>query len=369
MRHSPEISVVISSYNHGRFLDGCLASVLQQQGPSYEVIVVDDGSTDDTQSRLEKFSSRILYVYQENKGVSAARNTGLRLARGKYIQFLDADDLLSPDCLARKHSAMLGHDGRDILVCKNRTFTEDGTFGKIKLGARWGLPTTSLDLHLCRLNIAPPHAYFVPRSLIDEIGFFNERYHGCEDYDFWLRALGARYCFHYQDDTEVYYRRNVGGKTGTKARVGKFPFDVLVHRRKHDGDYGAGVDSVISSPAGLLAMADGMLRTASKINPSANREGRDALARWSALYIDRYLEAAVDGGRVVNFECRLYIRRLLQKRNLVAALENQECEQALDRLSHRYKTLRHLAGDLAAMYPYYPYERQLLIYSTFWSLG
>ena len=91
------ISVIIPCYNYGRFLPDAVNSVLGQKkdGLAVEIIVVDDGSTDDTAAVAQRLGSSIQYIYQENQGPSAARNSGIRIARGDYLVFLDADDLLT----------------------------------------------------------------------------------------------------------------------------------------------------------------------------------------------------------------------------------------------------------------------------------
>src|SRR5690349_9691286 len=87
------LSVVIPSFNYGRFLRETVESVLAQTYSPVEIIVVDDGSTDDTKERLARFEGRIRYIHKANAGLSAARNTGIKHARGDWIAFLDADDL------------------------------------------------------------------------------------------------------------------------------------------------------------------------------------------------------------------------------------------------------------------------------------
>src|SRR5437867_1708261 len=96
----PKVSIVIPTYNYGRYVVEAVESVLNQSFQDREVIVVDDGSTDDTRERLERFRGRIRYIYQRNKGLPAARNTGIRAARGAYVAFLDSDDLWLPEKLA-----------------------------------------------------------------------------------------------------------------------------------------------------------------------------------------------------------------------------------------------------------------------------
>ena len=98
----PRVSIVVPTYNRTRYIKRTIESILLQTYSSYEVIVIDDGSTDDTRIVLQNYQNRIKYVYQENKGVSAARNHGIQLARGEFIVFLDSDDLFLPDKLTEQ---------------------------------------------------------------------------------------------------------------------------------------------------------------------------------------------------------------------------------------------------------------------------
>src|SRR4051794_23095793 len=105
----PEIvSVVIPAFNHAAFLSAAIKSVLGQSDSSYELIVVDDGSTDDTRAVVARYR-QVRYVYQENRGLSAARNAGLRLSIGAFVVFLDADDILEPQALAVGRANLVAH--------------------------------------------------------------------------------------------------------------------------------------------------------------------------------------------------------------------------------------------------------------------
>ncbi|NIW46854.1 MAG: glycosyltransferase, partial [Gammaproteobacteria bacterium] len=91
------VSVIIPAYNQGHYLGECVQSVLDQTYPDFEIIIVNDGSTDNTQRVAKSFSDpRIKYIYQENRGLSGARNTGIRNAIGTYVTYLDSDDLFLP---------------------------------------------------------------------------------------------------------------------------------------------------------------------------------------------------------------------------------------------------------------------------------
>lgn len=107
----PKISVVIPTYNGAQFLGAALGSVYAQTFTDYEVIIVDDGSTDNTRELLERYRDRLRYHYQENQGLAVARNTGLGLARGDYITYLDADDLWEPGNLQVKHEVLAKFPG------------------------------------------------------------------------------------------------------------------------------------------------------------------------------------------------------------------------------------------------------------------
>jgi glycosyltransferase involved in cell wall biosynthesis len=99
---TPVVSVVIPTYNRAFFVNKAIDSVLNQIFTDYEIIVVDDGSTDETKKNLKKYSDKIRYIYQDNSGVSAARNTGITIARGEWVAFLDSDDEWRPDYLFKQ---------------------------------------------------------------------------------------------------------------------------------------------------------------------------------------------------------------------------------------------------------------------------
>ncbi len=108
---APSVSVIVPAYNCGRYLGEALDSVLDQTLPPREVIVVDDGSTDDTPQRCAAYGDPVRYVRQENRGVSAARNAALDIVTGEYVALLDADDVCAPDRLARQAAALSANPG------------------------------------------------------------------------------------------------------------------------------------------------------------------------------------------------------------------------------------------------------------------
>jgi glycosyltransferase involved in cell wall biosynthesis len=199
VRQVPKVSVIVPCYNYGRFLVESLESVRQQSLGDWECIVVDDGSTDDTETVARSYvtrDDRFAYLRQENRGLSAARNLGLRDARGEYAQLLDADDLLESAKL-KEHVAFLDQHERYSLVYGTMRFfrVRDGSKvfarGRNGVDIDWMKMWTNTDeqmlASLIEGNQFPVSAAVFRRTVIDEIGYFDEALRSHEDWEFWLR--------------------------------------------------------------------------------------------------------------------------------------------------------------------------------------
>jgi glycosyltransferase involved in cell wall biosynthesis len=185
---SPLVSVVIPCFRQGRFLAGAVESALAQSYPSVEVIVVNDGSDDDTEEVAGRYGDRIRYVYQTNRGLAGARNAGLAQARGEYLLFLDSDDLLHPEAVAWLVGAAGGRD--DVLCSAGYRRFADGqgpATGTDVLPPRAASPGGQL-LSMC---FGPPHSFLSPRAKVAALGGFDAGPAGCEDYDLWVRLVLA----------------------------------------------------------------------------------------------------------------------------------------------------------------------------------
>ena len=185
----PVVSVIIPAYNYARFLPCTLKNILAETDVATEIIVVDDGSTDGTGTVAASFGDAIRYIRQENQGLSAARNTGLRVAKGEFIVFLDADDLLYPGTLLSQYETFKLNPEADLAVCHNLFFSETDLEGTFVSSMGFPLPGEALALDFCYHNIAPVHAYMVRRSTTDKTGFFDISLLAMEDYDYWLRCV------------------------------------------------------------------------------------------------------------------------------------------------------------------------------------
>lgn len=191
----PKVSVIIPTYNRAVFLSEAIDSVLNQSFRDFELIIVDDGSTDSTPHILRRWEGRIRWMRQENSGVSRARNTGIRAARGRYLSFLDSDDLWAREKLevqvgfldANPHYGVCYTD--EVWIRRGRRVNPKKIHGKY---SGWIFDRC---LPLC---IISPSSVLMRREVLDAVGCFDERLPVCEDYDLWLR-VASRYPIFFLD--------------------------------------------------------------------------------------------------------------------------------------------------------------------------
>jgi glycosyltransferase involved in cell wall biosynthesis len=194
------ISVIIPTFNRAEFLKEAIQSVLGQdyflgldKERLFEIIVVDDGSTDKTGEVVHSFDSEIRYVYQENRGVSAARNAGLQHARGSFIAFLDSDDLWKREKI-RVQMSLMNTLSRAKMCYTDEIWIRDGIFVNPKKRHRkysgWIFDRV---LPLCLISLS---SALFRKEVFDKIGSFDEDFPVCEDYDFGIR-LTHRYPVHF----------------------------------------------------------------------------------------------------------------------------------------------------------------------------
>jgi len=233
---------------------------------------VDDGSTDNTREVLRPYLKRIRYVYQENQDMCAARNTGLKHCTGEFIVFLDADDLLGPGYLRSQIAFLNNHSDYAVAVCRNRFFRgyvdQEGTPKFLRFFEKprpWYLYRSSLDVHLCYFNIAPPAAFFFRRSVVCDVGLFDTSLQAAEDYDYFLRCAVKGYIPRYNPNCEVYYHKHTQNKSQNLIKL--FSNDIILHRRLSDllDEYPKFPDG--HRLEGLLAFVAGCLLTMTRVIP------------------------------------------------------------------------------------------------------
>ncbi len=190
---TPLVSVVIPAYNMRRYVRESVDSALAQTHPAMEVIVVNDGSTDDTGAVLADYGQRIVYLEQPNRGLSGARNTGLRAARGDYIAFLDSDDAWLPEKTAEQLAVFARSSEVGLVSCPYLVMDEHSAgSGEVRGGPAGG--GAGLEQLLLRNTIGSPSCVMVSRACLERVGPFDEGLlNGSEDWDFYLRVVAAGY--------------------------------------------------------------------------------------------------------------------------------------------------------------------------------
>jgi len=192
------VTVVVPTYQRSEFVLRALESVFRQTRLPQEVVMVDDGSTDGSAELVEQRFPQVRVIRQENRGVSAARNAGIRQARGEWIALLDSDDQWAPTKLERQIEAL---DGGAYRVCHcDEIWIRHGR--RVNPRQRHAKPGGWIYRQCLPLCAMSPSAILIHRSVLAEVGLFDETLPVCEDYDLWLR-IAARYPVLYVDELLV----------------------------------------------------------------------------------------------------------------------------------------------------------------------
>jgi glycosyltransferase involved in cell wall biosynthesis len=207
-RGMTSVAVIIPCFNQGVFLNEAIESALRQTVTPNEIIVIDDGSTDDS-AAVARAHPAVRYMRQENRGSAAARNAGLRLASSEFVIFLDADDLLLPGAVAAGVADLSAHPGCVM------TF---GRHGYVNMDGRERRPAHDRDVrepYLAMLEqnfVVVPAAAMFRRSAVEDVGGFDESMRTSEDYDLYLRLTRERPISRHDAEVAL-YRRHDANKT------------------------------------------------------------------------------------------------------------------------------------------------------------
>ena len=269
------VSFVIPNYNHARYLGQAIESALAQTYPHVEVIVVDDGSTDDSGAVAAAYGDRIRYIYQRNAGLSAARNTGVQAAQGEYIALLDADDLVEPAYAERLLAVLaqapaaagaycgfrfVDQENRPLDRVESRTTSPDALYGALLNGNYW-----------------VPESLLARRACYTAMGAFDTSLRACEDWDVWLR-FSRHYSLIGIDEVLIRYRVVVGSMSSDPRRMLDNRLLVLAKHIGSQPAYGG------DSPA-HQAYAYAYFRTAMEYYQAGNSDaGYDSLLEAARIF-------------------------------------------------------------------------------------
>lgn len=222
----PLVSIIIPTYNRSKYICRAIDSALAQTYPETEIIVIDDGSTDDTPSVLKPYMPKIKYVHQQNGGISAARNRGIKESAGKYIAFLDSDDQWAPQKLAIQ-VAILEKDPKIGIVHNKLIIVNDA-------GERVGMkPSRESGRNFKELieigGDLPTSSVITRRECFQTAGLFDEHLKVMEDFEMWLR-IARTYDVHEvrEEGLAFYYRHN---QQITQNRVKVYEGTVMLHEK------------------------------------------------------------------------------------------------------------------------------------------
>ena len=202
------ISVIIPTYNCDKYICEALDSVLQQTYSNYEIIVIDDGSTDTTRTIVNNRYHSVRYYYLENNGVAAARNFGISMAQGELIAFLDADDIWLPEKLEKQAALFNKNDKLGMAFTENSFFNEQGVTTN-KANKRERLMHGDIVKNIFLNSYVVTSTVMVRKNVFDTVGSFEEGLTVAEDDNMWMR-IGMKYCVELLDESMLMYRITEG---------------------------------------------------------------------------------------------------------------------------------------------------------------
>jgi glycosyltransferase involved in cell wall biosynthesis len=231
----PLVSIIMPAYRVAKYIGAAVESVFSQTFQNYEIIVINDGSpdTDELEAVLAPYRDRIVYLAEENRGCSGARNTGIKVARGKYIALLDPDDLWEPDYLSVQVSMLEQNPDIDVVYPNALIFGDSDLSGKTFMDvmpSHGEVTFESLISQRCNVMISVT----AKRDAIVRAGLFNEGLRSAEDFDMWLRILhqGGRIAYHRQE--LVKYRRHHSSLSADPVWMCRHILKVLVDAEKRN---------------------------------------------------------------------------------------------------------------------------------------
>jgi len=194
----PLVSIIIPAYNVASYVRDAIDSALAQTYKNIEIVVVNDGSTDATAEVLEPYreSGKIIYIFQKNRGLSGARNTGIRVAKGEFVALLDSDDIFLPEKIEKQVGYLLAHPDYDVCYCDVWHFRDDAPEKMLKLNYAY-YSSDAVFPNLLKKNFILPLSMVMRRSAIVRAGLFDETYRRSEDWECWVRLAyrGSKFYF------------------------------------------------------------------------------------------------------------------------------------------------------------------------------
>ena len=273
------ISVVIPTFDRAGPVCRALASVAAQTRPADEVIVVDDGSGDDTAARIGAEFPAVTVISQENRGVSAARNRGVAAATGEWVAFLDSDDEWAPEKLERQAAALAG-EPEAVLCHTDEVWIRNGR--RVNPRRRHKKHGGWIFRHCLPLCAISPSAAMIRRDVLERLGGFDETLPACEDYDLWLRLCAGHPVLLVDEPLVIKYGGHPDQLSQTVPALDRYRIRALVKI----------LESGALDPGHAAAARDTLLQKIDIYLQGVRRRGRDDEAGELVALRDRFAPAA-----------------------------------------------------------------------------
>lgn len=332
----PLVSVIVPCYNTARFVAEAIDSALAQTLADLEVVVVDDGSTDNSAEIVKAYTdSRVRYVHQANRGLAGARNTGIRNARGRYLSFLDADDTMLPEKLAKQAAFLEADKGYGLVAGGYHRTDEEGRLLYVERRPAGDIAGRDVVLR----SQFPVNVVLVRRDAVEAVGLFDESFRRAEDWDLFCRLAIAGCRMARTTDIVATYRVTKGSLSASAERQTEallavtektfgnplLPVDWMELR-----DEALGFQHLFGAGRGLLAgehdHARRHLTEALRLQPTYGENGAAAVAKslgsWSQFVPpeerERFIQSAIQllPGEVPANKFERHLRQYLERQKL-----------------------------------------------------
>lgn len=205
MKKDPLVSIIIPAYNAEKYIKTTINSALKQTYQNIEIIVIDDGSTDKTKNIIQSIQDpRIIYIHQENQGQSAARNAGIKIAKGEYVALLDSDDLFLPQKIEKQVNFLEIHPDCGVCYCKIYNFFDDRP-DKLFYNPVPNYSGFIFD-KLLKHSVVNPLTAVLRKEHLERYGGFKDDWRRCDEQYLWLKLAFNKVKFCYLDEVLAYYR-------------------------------------------------------------------------------------------------------------------------------------------------------------------
>jgi len=272
--NKPLVTVIIPTFNRGWIVKEAIDSVLEQDFSDYELIVVDDGSDDNTPAILKAYGKKIIVLHQPNKGVSAARNHGLAAASGRLIAFLDSDDLWLPRKLSAQVKFFKDHPDAVVNQTQEHWIRDGVRVNPKKKHHKFSGMIFEKSLALCLVS---PSAVMIQKSLFGTVGVFDEHLPACEDYDLWLR-ISCRYPVHLIETALIIKRGGHADQLSKAPGLDKYRIQSLVKI----------IDSDLLAPRQYQAALITLKEKCEVYAGGCRKRGREEEAKYYHLLAEKY---------------------------------------------------------------------------------